>query len=487
MMPELQKILETAYFEPLPKRFLLTLFICAVVFLISRITKVRECVSALFLRSPRYVLGGILVAALAIRLIWSISSPVHFSHTYQPAATEDESDLMNIYARSISETAFPRNNDGSVATRRSMGYPYLLGGLYAALGYQPYFFIAIQIILSLLLVWLAYFIGFSFFQNRSAAIWAAGLMAFYPENIITVNILLDEFSFFAALFGAIYFASENIRLRTVRHTLVIGILLGLATFCRTHGLFVPLIFAGAYVFSKLDLRKIMTQTLAVFALVFLVNSPWAAIMKSNYDVFSFFPAYGSTAFYSTLNDRATWHNGYLPMSAGEGGDAAFYEEKNPMKQAAVAKQLARKWAFAHPSTTAEFFLLRNLWLFGFQLDDEITPLHERHGAVESWARGHADLLRKIKANAYGVAALLGWAGLILLLFRNKTHTGAGAGVLFLTGFFIAYWMAIHGFFFGFRKYRWFFELLMLFPAAFFLQFLTTYSPKAADKAYQKTI
>jgi 4-amino-4-deoxy-L-arabinose transferase-like glycosyltransferase len=475
MMKEFQDLLQLAYFEPLPKKIVVTFLLLAGVFFFTRFKGVRKQINRFFKLPIPFLLGGLLVAALLIRVFFVLSSPTYFATTWSDTRVDhDESSLMNIYSVSIASKGIAVEANGDFSMRRSLGYAYLMGFLYRFFGYSDNFFVYVQVLMGVSLVGLMFWFAYTLFEKKSIAWCAAFMMAFYPQNIISSNIFLDEYPFFLFVFATLPLVSMNIQKKSIRYTWLIGLLLGLATFCRTHALLFPVIFTIAYFWRRISMRQCVKSFLVTMSIVVLVNMPYAYQVYQHYGVFSMSPAYGSIAFYGTLNDRATWDNGYIPMSEEEGGVKEFYNEKNPVKQAQVSRQLAKKWVLENPMKTARFFIMRNLVLFGFQLSDEMTNLQQVHSVnpEKSFAYQKNDLLRKLKALAYGILAMLALGGFLVLLFDKQKKIKTIYSAVILIFLLIGYWMLIHGFFFGFRKYRWFTDLLFMPLASYFLWWIS---------------
>ena len=472
---EFYDLIHLAFIDPLPKKLVVIFAGLIIFYFVSRIGKVRDFFTRFFSLPIPILLGTLLCLAIFLRITFVVSSPTYFATSWEDTqVVHDESSLINIYSVSIAETDIPVEANGQFSMRRSLGYTYLIGFLYRIFGYSNFLFCIVQIIMGTALVALMFWFVYIIFGRISIAWCVAFMMAIYPQNIISSNILLDEYPFFLFIFTALPLAALNLKRGIIKYNVVIGLLLGLATFCRTHALFFPLIFMLAYRWRKIPIFQCIKSFIIMLALVFLINTPYAYMVYRNYGTPSFSPAYGSVAFYGTLNDQATWHNGYLPMTEEEGGDKVFFEEKNPVLQAKIARRLAAKWVVENPIKTVQFFIMRNFMLFGFHMNEEMTNLHLAHAVhpESSFAYRYNHVLRKTKSWAYAFVAILALLGLMVLLFDRSYRF-----FIFFPGFtlillIILYWIGLHGLFFGFRKYRWLMDLLLMPPASFFIWWLT---------------
>ena len=470
MSTSFSEFLHQAYFIPLSRKIPFIVIFIFLFIVLTHIPSLRLLFNRFFAIKRTYLLTVLFALALGIRTIWCFIAPTQFPTTYHSdPIIIDESALINILSVQISQGSLPKTEDNLLSTRRPIGYPYLLGALYKLFGYHDSLFKVVQVIFGTLLVVVSYFLGLSIFQNDKIAVVASLLMAVYPENIIAANIVLDEFPFFLTLFLALYLTSENIRKKSVSHTFRIGALLGLATLFRTHAFFMPFIFFIAYLVSGIKIGKAVVQMFFSFFIILLMSSPWAWITYKHFGKPCFSTTYGSIAFYGTLNDRASWHNGYLPKTVEDGGDPEFLKETNPVKAAAIARKLAFRWVLKNPGKFVKLFLMRNTVLYGFDQADEILDLNETHAASrDSFAVQNTHSIRKIRAWSYCFIAILPLFGCAVMWVSKNTKYPATI-VLFLI---FLYWCGIHGFFFGsIRKYRWLIDLIFIFPTSFFLCWL----------------
>ena len=93
-------------------------------------------------------------------------------------------------------------------------------------------------------------------------------------------------------------------------------------------------------------------------------------------------------------------------------------------------------------------------------------------------------LRKLKGWSYAYIVVFGVLGFLIMLFRKNHFFWKHYPSISVLVFIFLYWTAVHGFFFGYRKYRWTMELIFLFPSAFFLWKLLSaryFSRKALTK------
>lgn len=170
--------------------------------------------------------------------------------------------------------------DGSI-TRVGPLYEYFLGGIYWVFGHHLAPVWVFQALLHILSAWLIYLVCLKVCSawdfKRTAALWAAGIFAFYPDLIESSAMLLTEtfYLFLVCLF--LYFFFLFFERRNYWLAGALGISAGLATLARpTILFFVPVVCF--YFWQKRDWKRALVF-LAMLGLVFV---PWTA---RNYLVF----------------------------------------------------------------------------------------------------------------------------------------------------------------------------------------------------------
>lgn len=467
MEPDFGEFFKLAYVDAVPKRLIAA---AGCVFLALIAGRVKR-----FFPKPnaKVLLAVLFTAGLLVRAGWVIISPTHFSTSYEDKSTDlSESSLINLYSAQIARGGVPLNTDGTLALRRPVGYLYMLGAIYKIFGERQMAAKILQVLMGSLLIPLFYFLALRMFKREGPALLAAAITAFYPFNVFSVNILLDEFPFFLFTFAAYYLTAKNIETRTVKHGIATGLLLGLAAASRTHAVLFPWLFFAAYLFYRLPFKKVLVQTVLSIALIYAVNAPWAAVTAKYYGKAAFFPTLPTGFFYCGLNDKASWQNIYSLVTKEDGADPGIYAETDQFKITKRANQLALEWTLHHPAKAAQWAVQRNLVLYGFQLDDTIIDLNQSHAVTrDSFAVRYVHPLRKIASWAYSTLALLALAGIFVLTFNRREFFWKNYPSFLLILLSFAYWIFIHSFLFGFRKYRWFADLLMIYPASFFLTWI----------------
>lgn len=125
-------------------------------------------------------------------------------------------------------------------------------------------------------------------------------------------------------------------------------------------------------------------------------------------------------------------------------------------------------------------------VFGFDYANEISDLNMLHAIkASSFAVRYHHELRKLKNWACSFCFFLGLLGtLVLCLDRRYFFWNKYPAFLLLILIFF-YWCAVHGFFFGFRKNRWAIELFFIYPASFFLWWVSQIYLQTREKTILK--
>ncbi len=161
------------------------------------------------------------------------------------------------------------DNDRPEITR-TPGYPiFLVPGI--ALGRPVLVTILLQVILSLLTVWLVYRIAWLLFENEMAAAAAAFLYSLEPLSILYTSLLLTE-TLFAALIVAFFFClADYFQRRQALGTLVLaGLALAASVYVRPVSYYLPIL--ATFALLPALLLRFRRWKYALHAVVFLAAS-----------------------------------------------------------------------------------------------------------------------------------------------------------------------------------------------------------------------
>ncbi len=222
-------------------------------------------------RIPRAA-WAILAVALAVRVATSF-----WLGAALPAGT-DESAYQSI-AVSVSEGhGFPPRPDvigGGASALVPPGYPYLIGGAYAATGSTGKGVARVlDGLMGTVAVGLLGLIAWQLTRRRRAALWAMGLGALYPPLIVAGAPLMTESLFLPLVLGAIAAVLEFRESRALRWVVIAGALLGLGVLTKTVGEILTLALALAvWLAPRLSVRALAAPAL-LLAVTVVAVAPW---------------------------------------------------------------------------------------------------------------------------------------------------------------------------------------------------------------------
>jgi 4-amino-4-deoxy-L-arabinose transferase-like glycosyltransferase len=177
-------------------------------------------------RSASRALWLILAAGLLLRLVlWLWFIPL------EPQIVDEHH--YSLLARNLVEHGEFAFEPGSPTSIRPPLYPFLVAGVYAVAGVENYPAVRLlQVILSIVNVWLVYLLGREAFSAR-VGLWSAAMFAFYPSMIGMDNLILTETLFTALLTAVCYMVVLYFRREKAGYLASAGVLLGLAALTRS--------------------------------------------------------------------------------------------------------------------------------------------------------------------------------------------------------------------------------------------------------------
>jgi 4-amino-4-deoxy-L-arabinose transferase-like glycosyltransferase len=336
--------------------------------------------------SPRFV-PTCLVAALAARLCWVLAvqaSPID--------------DFSWYYDRAVDLAAGRGLTDHGVPTAYwPVGYPLLLAGLFMLTGPSLLAAKLLNVALGVGIVWLSYRISRRLFVSEAAGRMTLLLMAFYPNQIAYTSLTASETPFlFLMLLGLLILLREK---RSLVNDALAGIVFGMGCLTKPTMLFVPAVFFGIALMSRMRWTTV-ARGLVVYAALGLVILPWCV---RNYQVF------GRPVFIVT-SGGINLLIGNNPAANGGYGDAdpasaALVDaEKDEGAREIIASTIARRYMREHPWRTVELIPFR-LWNL-YAKDVEGFYWNElAGGAVEGAVTRRPMFLLKVFAELYYLSML----------------------------------------------------------------------------------
>ena len=242
-------------------------------------------------------LALIVVAALAVRVIWVLAMRVPLPDSLPPMPTGDPWNY-NILAQRIAGGEGYVNADGDPTAFWPVGYPAFLALVYLLFGYSHTAVGVAQSVVGAISVAATYALARQFLSGRASLI-AAGLTAFIPSHIIgfTPN-LLSEVLYTASVLLALIAATRFMRGPTWLNAAAFGFLVGVSVYVKTVLLLFP--FAVALLIAirgGAGMRKAVGLSAVSAAVMLLTLTPWTVRNYFAMDAFVLVSTNGGFNFY----------------------------------------------------------------------------------------------------------------------------------------------------------------------------------------------
>ncbi len=320
------------------------------------------------------------------------------------------------------------------------GYPYFLSRIYLLAGHTPLAGAAANVLLSVLMVYLTWRLASDLVGNNAAR-WAGILMAFFPSQILFVNLLASEMVFTPLLLLSLLLCIRAAKSSRLNWLLAAGsgILLGLATLCRalTQVFWViPLIHI--WLSSKNRPATLRRGGLLLLGFVLLV-APW---MIRNHNTVGRAVISTNGGINLMIGNNPHSGMGYTQV------DVAVFDFSIPRGEKysdSVGYEKGRAYILAHPITFLKRGVAKVAYLFA---TDMVGLFYEiNHAARHDVVTGHVWLAGI--SQVYYLAILLLACGGMLRLLKSKRCVEE---TLLIWGP-ILFWMAVHFVYFGDARFH----------------------------------
>jgi 4-amino-4-deoxy-L-arabinose transferase-like glycosyltransferase len=271
---------------------------------------------------------------------------------------------------------------------RTIGYPLFVAAF--VLLFKSYFIVTlVQIMLTILTGVLIFRMGKSLFSENIGFI-AALVFIFEPNTVFHTLIILSDTLFVFLLVSFVYLLFFT-QAQTFKKLLIAGIVLGFATLVRpiavfSLGLFIP-------VYWWMNFKTYSRKILGLFLLALLLGyaalvSPWLIRNKIQTGYWSLSSVSNVNLYHYNVPDFLAWKG--MPRNEAyalvEKETGITLEQARSLDNAAVIKDLTKKYIFADPIHYAEFHVIRGLpFIFssGLSLVDQFNtgfsePLYKGH-------------------------------------------------------------------------------------------------------------
>jgi 4-amino-4-deoxy-L-arabinose transferase-like glycosyltransferase len=223
-----------------------------------------------------WVAGALAVFALALcaRALWAA-----YADADPTDGRFDDSVFYHYAARSLDEgRGYTSFLSGDSTALFPPGYPFFLGGLYAAFGPDPQVGETANVILGAATCVLAFALAGLLLGWRAGV--AAGLiLALFPGQVLYVPALMSEVLFTFLFVAVLLLAALATRLRARGRTLLVaatGLTAGLAALVRGEALFIPLMILPFWAIAWADWRAALRGGALVVAAMAAIVLPWSA-------------------------------------------------------------------------------------------------------------------------------------------------------------------------------------------------------------------
>jgi 4-amino-4-deoxy-L-arabinose transferase-like glycosyltransferase len=354
------------------------------------------------LKSWQVRLGGILVVALAIRVIVVLTSP-HF-HTFNDSAQYDQYAIQLAHHGNFPQSAATFHG-GPTAYRPPL-FPGLLAILYKIVGTGSAhtrweWARMLEAVLGVIVVLLVFAIAQRIFATRVALV-AAAVTAVYPPLITANSSLLSESVFIPCVLASVWAALVYRDRRQLRWAVASGVLLGLSALTRGNGLelIIPiwfLVWVQRPRWSWAALKPLAALTAALVVTV----TPWT--IRNFAQFHQFVPltteaGYAVAGTYSTAAQnthpyRDLWTTPLLQLYQA-------YKQNPNLNEEQASEQLTKdglRYIGHHPLSLVTTFYWNTV------RDLELTPSIEKYLAP---FEGYPTWLAELSVYAFWVLALL---------------------------------------------------------------------------------
>jgi 4-amino-4-deoxy-L-arabinose transferase-like glycosyltransferase len=313
---------------------------------------------------------GIVVLLLALALACRIGVVAATPNYHVPPPGFDPP-AYDLHAVSIARTGvFPEMHKQPSALYPP-GYPYFLGGLYAATTTKaPGRWTAARIAQALLGTLAVALVGLIAWRlwDRRRALTTMGIAAVFPPLILVGETLITESLFVPLVLAALAAVVEHRRsIRRYRWALLAGLLVGLAALTRSNAVLLLVPFALATSGRPFRRLREVAPALALIATCALTIAPWT--VRNAVELHAFVPittqASGLSGIYNDTTRRTHIHRAAFRPPQEDPANAALLARSSRLGEVALTRRLvssARQYMLDHPLYVLEVGGLNSLRL-----------------------------------------------------------------------------------------------------------------------------
>lgn len=365
-------------------------------------------------------LSLLIVLALTLRLIWA---------WFVPVIPFSDGEAYDAFARTLVQHGTFGWTAGEPTSFWPPGTTFLHAALFAIFGirYEP--IVAMNIALSLGIVWVTARLAARFWGQK-AAVLSALILAVWPTLVMYPTILASELPFLFLTLLALDIWSQSRRGFTSRG-LMAGLVLGLAALVRPQALLLPLVYAaGLLLTTRGSPRALIDQLrcIAVAGVVMaLVIAPWT---------WRNFQLYGEPVLISSNGGVTLWI-GNSPGTDGRFRDLPDEYYRLPENERArVLGQEARNYIFQDPAGFAVRAVKKLLYLY---TNESVGVGWNSPGIRQAFGEAWELRLKRLTQVTWAMICVLAAAG----IWSALRSTGVAKTLLSPIMLCILYFTAIH--------------------------------------------
>jgi 4-amino-4-deoxy-L-arabinose transferase-like glycosyltransferase len=217
-------------------------------------------------RHRRAALIGVLVVALALRLITALIIPMEYRFRDDAAA------YVSI-ARHLLTLGVFGPEPGVPYALIPPGYPLFIAGIFALTNYSLIAVRLVQVALGTLMVWLTYLVGGQV-TGRRIGLLGALVSAAYPVWVIWPALILTETLYAVLVLIFTWCLVRSMKVCAAQYAALTGVAFGLALLTREALFLFPLLLPFALWWSRVSWRHAWRYLLLFAVAALLVLSPW---------------------------------------------------------------------------------------------------------------------------------------------------------------------------------------------------------------------
>ncbi len=321
-------------------------------------------------------------------------------------------------------------------------YPFLLSRLYLLFGHVPQIGAYINVILSLSIVVLTYYIVRKVFDELIAR-WSTVIVLLFPSQILFTHLLASEMLFTSLLMLSVLLFLNYDRKLTARWYWILlgGVILGLSALTRSISKFILAVAIPVWFFESRDFRRTIKYSIIALTGFAIAVIPW---MARNYSAVGVAKINTNTGINLFMGNQPGSGMGYNTDLANQ------YDVNDASREAWVdSSAWSRSWEYIFDQPGA--FIKRGVVKVGFFYAIDTDAL--QYGmitAAGTHRTNHAVILAFFSESYYLVILLAALLGIVTYIrFPGEWKSRGGWLLLGI----ILYWTAVHFVFYGMGRYH----------------------------------